>query len=915
MSGLFKPTVLKGTRITDFAKTSADVGGTIPFLYGRAPVPGNVGMAKLPPTETKTTKKQGKGGVKQEIYTYDTTYAILFCRGPIRGYWWIKRNGKVVYSIDPAVPIEDQAYAAKWAAKVQMYNGTMSQMPSSVIEAIKGVGRVSAMRGMAYIVVPRDDVTEGGGALPVYEAVPIASPAEGYITSHPYAQTFSDAGTAAMRPVGGEMRSVVFKGKYVDLGLVGLAPSGGELKTWIPPEARERVVTGLAPSGGEHKLPPLGLFTDRTTSAFAPSGGVLFNPPMGHFFDEAVTGFVPTGGELSGTPSPPVDVDGDVVFYLRPAGTDGDITFTDESGLSRAITRTGSETVESDGDAEAGTVLHIPVSSPGLRLAHIAADDARTGAFQVDWKLKLPAPFVTNSMTIFTIAEVGTYGQAYEWSVLVGADYIQLYFGMRGYNQAHYQFYFGENIDLRANNIVGEQMDMSLARDASGNIGAWFNGIPSTRYRYSPTAVSVSFGAITTGTPVNTVDLGATAIPYAWIGGSAGGVHAGNDIAYDLNEVTYNVGGARAIGVAYTPVYPSDPIPTDDVLVDLQFNAYPLVDSSPYAQAVTEYGSITYNGDGTITRNSGYSAVYTSTSPAPRMRDFYIEMKFTPSSTGGEQIFVDTRRIDNGQGGIAILTHPTFNLVASLPSGNSGNSGVMPTIGVENLVEYSRVDLVGYLFLNGVLIATLPDANDYHSPVFCVGGATYSPVGAAGTPGWIYNYAKLCIGTGHIDDHPIWHDIVEGTSFANDPTWDGYSLRVFVPSIHTEGASKARITFRGPPSGAATVISAARVGTNSDGTWYYEAADSVAVSFSGSSSVTLGIDEEVTVELDMPAGIGANLVIGMDISSGDASRSTVGSSVEAGWRTGSYANSTGSIGVLTADGGNLYVVSKIELLS
>jgi len=192
MSGLFGSTTIKGTRITDFAKTSADVGSTIPFLYGRAPVTGNVIFAALPPKENRQVKRQGKGGVKQETFTYTTSYAIAFCRGPIQGYWWIKRNGKVVYSQDPAAPIEDKDYAAKWAAKVMMYKGTSSQMPSSMIEAIKGTGRVSAFRYLAYIAVPDEDVTDGGGAIPSYEAVPIATPPEAYLTSHPYAQDFTD---------------------------------------------------------------------------------------------------------------------------------------------------------------------------------------------------------------------------------------------------------------------------------------------------------------------------------------------------------------------------------------------------------------------------------------------------------------------------------------------------------------------------------------------------------------------------------------------------------------------------------------------------------------------------------------------------------------------------------------------------
>lgn len=199
MSGIFGSTTIKGTRITDFAKTSADVGSTIPFLYGRAPVTGNVIFAALPPKENRQVKRQGKGGVKQETFTYTTSYAIAFCRGPIQGYWWIKRNGKVVYSQDPAAPIEDKDYAAKWAAKVMMYNGTSSQMPSSMIEAIKGTGRVSAFRYLAYIAVPDEDVTDGGGAIPSYEAVPIASPAEVWLTSKPYPQHVIDNAAVSMR--------------------------------------------------------------------------------------------------------------------------------------------------------------------------------------------------------------------------------------------------------------------------------------------------------------------------------------------------------------------------------------------------------------------------------------------------------------------------------------------------------------------------------------------------------------------------------------------------------------------------------------------------------------------------------------------------------------------------------------------
>lgn len=192
MSGLFKSTLIKGNRITDFTQTTATVGVVIPFLYGRAPVDGNVIFAPLPPKENRTVKRQGKGGVKQESFTYTLSYAIAFCRGPIYGYWWIKRNGKIVYTNDPNAPLEDKEYAAKWLQKATFYYGTSSQLPDSTIESYKGSGNVSAFRYLAYIVVEDDDVTEGGGAVPSYEAVPMGTPPEAYLTSHPYAQYYAD---------------------------------------------------------------------------------------------------------------------------------------------------------------------------------------------------------------------------------------------------------------------------------------------------------------------------------------------------------------------------------------------------------------------------------------------------------------------------------------------------------------------------------------------------------------------------------------------------------------------------------------------------------------------------------------------------------------------------------------------------
>lgn len=300
MSGLFGSTTIKGTRITDFAQTSADVGSTIPFLYGRAPVKGNVIFAALPPKENRTVKRQGKGGVKQETFTYTTSYAVSFCWGPVRGFWWIKRQGKVVYTQDPSVPIEDKEFAAKWASKMSMYLGTESQLPNSVIESYKGSGRVSAFHGLVYIVLPHEDVTQNGGAIPDYEAVPIASPAEVYLTSHPYTQVFYDNVKATLRPVGGSMVRLLYDSDISpDKVSFVMRPQSGELFVVPPPEIHDSVSFGMLPTSGSLLTPPVPTFKDSASLGVTPVSGFLAAPPRGDFKDQISLGFVPTGGSLA----------------------------------------------------------------------------------------------------------------------------------------------------------------------------------------------------------------------------------------------------------------------------------------------------------------------------------------------------------------------------------------------------------------------------------------------------------------------------------------------------------------------------------------------------------------------------------------------------------------------------------------
>lgn len=317
MSGIFGSTVIKGNRLTDFANTTATVGTTIPWGAGRFVAPGNAIWAALPPKEQRKLVRQGKGGVKQETFTYTMSYAIGFTKA-IYGYWWIKRNGKIVYTNDPNAPIEDQQYAAKWLEKATLYNGGEGQLPDPTIESYEGMGQVPAHKDISSIVLEDDDVTNEGGAVPSYEACVIATPPEAYLTSLPYPQKLADGAQFTMGPVGGEMRTILIESEMqASSSESSAAPTGGELAE-PPPQVMEpdNLEMAAAPTGGELKIPPPGeWFSESELGGAHPTGGRLAIPPVGTMQEgETESGLVPEGGAL-GDPSPswnPVDKGGNI---------------------------------------------------------------------------------------------------------------------------------------------------------------------------------------------------------------------------------------------------------------------------------------------------------------------------------------------------------------------------------------------------------------------------------------------------------------------------------------------------------------------------------------------------------------------------------------------------------------------------
>lgn len=304
MSGLFGSTTIKGNRLTDLSVQTSTVGKPIPFGLGRVRVEeANVIWTAGIPKEHRKKKKQGKGGVKTEEYTYSLSYAIAFMRGPVNSFITIKRGGKVVYTTDPNAPVEDRNYAAKWKQKARFYLGTETQMPDATIEAYVGAGKVSAFRGLCYIVLVDDDVTAEGGAVPQYEAVIQASDPDAFVTSETYTPSGSDAEVMTLRPAGGELRTLLREGFAPEAQDVDIVPAAGELRgSVLRRVTQDAQVATIAPSGGQLRAVSVTSAPQREaeTLSITPAGGTLKTALITHGPSQEAEAFTitPSGGSL-----------------------------------------------------------------------------------------------------------------------------------------------------------------------------------------------------------------------------------------------------------------------------------------------------------------------------------------------------------------------------------------------------------------------------------------------------------------------------------------------------------------------------------------------------------------------------------------------------------------------------------------
>lgn len=179
-ASLFGPTI-KGPRLSDLKVTASTYGSAIPEIWGTVRVGGNlIWTSGIKETKHKSGGMGGKGGPKQVAYTYDATFAVMLCKGPISEVTRIWADGKIIYDGTgggarfPSEPGESliqlsiSVVGAKKKKKLnfRVYRGDEEQLPDSLIVAAEGAENVSAHRGIAYVVFEKMQLEDFGNRIP-----------------------------------------------------------------------------------------------------------------------------------------------------------------------------------------------------------------------------------------------------------------------------------------------------------------------------------------------------------------------------------------------------------------------------------------------------------------------------------------------------------------------------------------------------------------------------------------------------------------------------------------------------------------------------------------------------------------------------------------------------------------------------
>jgi len=166
VSGLFAPD-REGPRLSELALQTSTEGASIPVVYGRMRVAGQVIWAARFTEHAQTRKANGgKGGPKVTEFRYSLSFAVGLCEGPVAGVGRIWANGE---ELDRSGLV------------MRFHNGGEDQLPDPLIEAVEGAGHVPAFRGLAYAVFEDLPLDAFGDRIPnlAFEVIAAAPGGEG----------------------------------------------------------------------------------------------------------------------------------------------------------------------------------------------------------------------------------------------------------------------------------------------------------------------------------------------------------------------------------------------------------------------------------------------------------------------------------------------------------------------------------------------------------------------------------------------------------------------------------------------------------------------------------------------------------------------------------------------------------------
>lgn len=151
-----------GAQLDGFSVQDSKYGLSIPVIYGRARVAGNIIWASDLIESEHQESAYGKGGgvisSSSKNYSYSIHCAIALGEGEIGGIQTIWADSKVIY--------QNGAWKTGIVGSATIYNGAADQDVDPLLESWIGAGEVPAYRGMAYIVFESLQLSNFGNRLP-----------------------------------------------------------------------------------------------------------------------------------------------------------------------------------------------------------------------------------------------------------------------------------------------------------------------------------------------------------------------------------------------------------------------------------------------------------------------------------------------------------------------------------------------------------------------------------------------------------------------------------------------------------------------------------------------------------------------------------------------------------------------------